>query len=749
MKFFILSLILLSGSTFAKVKGHIDSVVRTNGKVQVSGWACDYGVNTSIAVHLYANQIGKNHSFITSVRANQKSETGVSIACGTKKTNHRFRIEISGSNWKKASQKQVFVYGISTKKEGNLYIGKSGKYTFPKFKGIIGHIDSLKTSGADYIVSGWACEYGNPASIGVHIYTGTSGSNKSFLEAFTAKNPSGSGVREACGTNGNHRFSYKITASNWNKRPGHRLYLHGISTKRGQPNLLINKSGQFKFPLSTTSNMQGHIDGVFFSQGSYQLRGWSCIIGRKSTVELELFSGNPNNGGKLVQTFKTNSRSEGAVGRICKTSNAEHRFSINLSRQDIEKYANTKLYVSLKGQRSQTLRRSGDWSFPRKTEFGIMYLTWHCAVNKNNDMTKASKGESKWGGVPSFHWSEEPKLGYYCLSTDDEVLKAHAELILNAGIDFIVLDMSNHPTSYNPNYSDSANDQIKTMITKPIDNLIKVWSSLPRAPKIVPFFPVDQKESAINPISEWFLDKMNNHSWTRNLYFNYLGKPLILTVKNSRFRSPHQSLLQKYRNHYTVRNAWGLLGKQSDLNQADMWTIGQNCLNDFLEQMKSNPKEASCNQFVAQRNGKIEQIAIKTAYQNNYMSQLKNSTHQFGGNTFLKQFSILEKNPNTPIAILNSWNENAAQRFSCVDRRVQVSCDVGKKVFGNPCRTGEKHTYNIRCSKTNPEFQEDGRPVFVDQYIGEYNKDIEPGKYRGDKLYKTVKKKIIEYKLNR
>ena len=33
MKFFILSLILLSGSAFAKVKGHIDSVVyKTNGK---------------------------------------------------------------------------------------------------------------------------------------------------------------------------------------------------------------------------------------------------------------------------------------------------------------------------------------------------------------------------------------------------------------------------------------------------------------------------------------------------------------------------------------------------------------------------------------------------------------------------------------------------------------------------------------------------------------------------------------------
>ncbi len=281
MKFFILSLFLLSGSTFAKVKGHIDSVVyKTNGKVQVSGWACDYKVNTSIIVHLYANQIGKNHSYITSARANQKSETGVSNACGTKNTNHRFKIEVSGSKWKTASEKQVFVYGISTKKEGNPYIGKSGKFTFPKFKGIIGHIDSLKASGADYIVSGWACEYGNPASIGVHIYTGTSRSNKSFLKAFTARNPSGSGVHKACGTNGNHRFSYKIKASDWNKRPGHRLYLHGISPTKFSPNYLISNSGNLK--LSNTKIK--YISDLNLSSGqNLNIKADEIVIINKST----------------------------------------------------------------------------------------------------------------------------------------------------------------------------------------------------------------------------------------------------------------------------------------------------------------------------------------------------------------------------------------------------------------------------------------------------------------------------------
>lgn len=84
------------------------------------------------------------------------------------------------------------------------------------------------------------------------------------------------------------------------------------------------------------------------------------------------------------------------------------------------------------------------------TQFGIFYSLWHCRAAARRpvlDITQilASGGATRpelWGNFQEFHWWGQPEAGYYCLSSNDALLRRHAEQIRDAGIDFVFLDIT-------------------------------------------------------------------------------------------------------------------------------------------------------------------------------------------------------------------------------------------------------------------------------------------------------------------
>ncbi len=88
---------------------------------------------------------------------------------------------------------------------------------------------------------------------------------------------------------------------------------------------------------------------------------------------------------------------------------------------------------------------------------GIFYWTWHVPnAGGPNDNTKiiAAAGDSKtieWpsNGAPN-HWGE-PELGYYCMR-DPFVIRKHASMLSDAGIDVIFFDTTNPPMTWKEEY---------------------------------------------------------------------------------------------------------------------------------------------------------------------------------------------------------------------------------------------------------------------------------------------------------
>jgi hypothetical protein len=131
-----LFLVCFSASSEALIKGYIDSVsARSDGKVRISGWACDSGVALSINVHIYlGGPAGKGGTLYKGATANQASSTSIAASCGTTDIPHRYSVEMSLNDVTLHKGKVVYVYGISTSNPNEL-LKNSGVFVVPDTSG--------------------------------------------------------------------------------------------------------------------------------------------------------------------------------------------------------------------------------------------------------------------------------------------------------------------------------------------------------------------------------------------------------------------------------------------------------------------------------------------------------------------------------------------------------------------------------------------------------------------------------------
>jgi hypothetical protein len=86
---------------------------------------------------------------------------------------------------------------------------------------------------------------------------------------------------------------------------------------------------------------------------------------------------------------------------------------------------------------------------------GIFYFNWHAAFgNKEvHDIAKilaANPAAPPWGPVQAPHYWSEPRFGYY-RPNDPWVLRKHAQILADAGVDVIIFDVT-FPTSAGTTY---------------------------------------------------------------------------------------------------------------------------------------------------------------------------------------------------------------------------------------------------------------------------------------------------------
>ncbi len=184
---------------------------------------------------------------------------------------------------------------------------------------------------------------------------------------------------------------------------------------------------------------------------------------------------------------------------------------------------------------------------PRPDRFvGLFYFLWLGAhVNGGPwDITKIlganpdamrNPAAPPWGPLHAMHHWGEPLFGYYV--TDDEyVLRKHAQMISDAGVDVIIFDVTNQ-SDYKPQYA----------------SLLKVFAEVRRdggrTPQVAFLCPFGDSAPAVTNLYR-HLYAPGLHS---DLWFRWEGKPLLLANPGSFRKIADMAERDAIRNFFTIR----------------------------------------------------------------------------------------------------------------------------------------------------------------------------------------------------
>ena len=150
---------------------------------------------------------------------------------------------------------------------------------------------------------------------------------------------------------------------------------------------------------------------------------------------------------------------------------------------------------------------------------GIFYWTWHVdQASGPNDNTKliaaADGGNPRWpdNGAPH-HWGE-PELGYYRM-TDPFVIRKHASMLADAGIDVVLFDTTNPPFTWKEQYEALCREYA----------LLRAEGN--RTPGIAFIAPFGDPR----PVADQLWRDLYKPGLWKDLWFTWEGKPLLLANK--------------------------------------------------------------------------------------------------------------------------------------------------------------------------------------------------------------------------
>ncbi len=265
----------------------------------------------------------------------------------------------------------------------------------------------------------------------------------------------------------------------------------------------------------------------------------------------------------------------------------------------------------------------------------ICYSVWFDAILGNgtepvtdwNNITEALAGTRPWGGMTAFHYWAKPAQGYY-RSSDKTAIRNNMTMLYEAGVDFVVIDLTNAGDGY------IGTSAWVSYVQRPMDAMLDTIMEMRAEGKGTPYVVFWCGDSN-GPLYQALYDNYHAVEKWQDCFVYWDGKPLFLTTHTSPEDFPLQGL-------FTLRQMWGL-NNEHGTNQWSFLNINNH------------------GTVSRDANGNPEQISVAVATQETYMSEP--SAHGRNGGIFwyVQWHYAFEVHPK--IVGLTWWNEWTAQRF--------------------------------------------------------------------------------------
>lgn len=351
----------------------------------------------------------------------------------------------------------------------------------------------------------------------------------------------------------------------------------------------------------------------------------------------------------------------------------------------------------------------------KKDKFiAMFYWTWHQQTNdttyKVKNITEVVRkypeamkdyNHSAWGEKkPGFFYWEQPLLGYY-KTTDPWVLRKHAELLADAGVDAVFFDCTNGSLTWKDSYE---------ALLKTWDRAQKDGVNVPKIAFMLPFGPLPNSLVSLRQLYE-DLYKPNRY---KNLWFIWKGKPCIMAYPDNLTNSGEDQAIADF---FTFRP-----GQPDYVNGPSR--------NDQWGWLENYPQHG----YVKSDDGKFEEVTVGVAQ--NASPETKGHCSAFNlpgtqGRSFSKRNGF---DPRVD-SYLYGWNFQEQW-----DRAFELDPELVFITGWNEYIAGQwlpKHGW------TGDPFS------FVDQFDWERSRDIEPNKGwgdRGDVYYLQLVNNVRKFK---
>lgn len=336
---------------------------------------------------------------------------------------------------------------------------------------------------------------------------------------------------------------------------------------------------------------------------------------------------------------------------------------------------------------------------PEKDKYiAMFYWTWHQGIDDTTYQVKniteivrkypeAMKdyNHPAWGAKkPGYFYWEEPLLGYY-QTTDPWVLRKHAEMLADAGVDVVFFDCTNGDLTWKDSY----------------EALMETWSqaqkdgvNVPKVAFMLPFGPINY---SLISLRQLFRDVYQPRRY-ENLWFQWKGKPCIMAYPDNLTDSETDRQIKAF---FTFRP-----GQPDYVNGP--WR------NDQWGWLENYPQHG----YVKGENGKYEQVTVGIAQNAGPETNGHCSAFNLPG-TYGRSFSRRNGFDPRVDGYLYGWNFQEQW-----DRALELDPELVFITGWNEYTAGQ---WLPKDDWTGDPFS------FVDQFDWEHSRDIEPNKGWGDK----------------